>query len=85
MLLVNPARAGMIPSRSGPGLMTACKPRASGDDPRFLIPAPQQRNVNPARAGMIRRSSWRRSASTSKPRASGDDPPSKGAKNAMDE
>ena len=32
-LEVNPARAGMIRCPSSTSVVTACKPRASGDDP----------------------------------------------------
>ena len=72
-LIVNPARAGMIPSRGRAVSSGLSKPRASGDDP----PESGRRKgrpVNPARAGMIplREEAWSRSLS--KPRASGDDP-----------
>ena len=52
----------------------AGKPRASGDDPGFLIHAPFDGAVNPARAGMIPLEGAMNATTFSKPRASGDDP-----------
>ena len=64
----------MIPAAQKLSVATASKPRASGDDPRFIHLSLSGSLVNPARAGMIRsRPSWLAPA-PSKPRASGDDP-----------
>ena len=71
---VNPARAGMIrplAPRTGSALR---KPRASGDDPTFVVTVQNAWAVNPARAGMIRQTRRSRRVRRRKPRASGDDP-----------
>ena len=41
-ITVNPARAGMIPLLTRSACSSACKPRASGDDPNktFIIEHP---------------------------------------------
>ena len=36
---VNPARAGMIPIHPSAFVVCTGKPRASGDDPDFVLPA----------------------------------------------
>ena len=62
----------LTPSRSS--ARSACKPRASGDDPRQEEEPPAPVRVNPARAGMIPAHDCADISQVGKPRASGDDP-----------
>ena len=64
----------MIPYRPVMSGQIICKPRASGDDPRYIHNRHLPKPVNPARAGMIRASLCVVGGAGSKPRASGDDP-----------
>ena len=73
-IIVNPARAGMIPTLLPAPLLPARKPRASGDDPQTLEGEVLAVQVNPARAGMIPQPQGGHRTSLRKPRASGDDP-----------
>ena len=73
-LIVNPARAGMIPPTTSPPPTGRRKPRASGDDPNSVPDSRALTQVNPARAGMIPEETSHPSPATCKPRASGDDP-----------
>ena len=74
LMIVNPARAGMILRRRRSRNYGARKPRASGDDPGEVQVSYSDKIVNPALAGMIPLARAASACRSCKPRASGDDP-----------